>query len=273
MTEARIHVARRRVRAVCTLISTLHSNCVNAQFAGLQFPWWCRQYHIVRSSVDVSQRGKVLQCVGLATGACPLDGGREYTSNICGEKSAAKKVSFVFQVCLGRVSVLFTPYSPVWSPLLPCFESLPLCGSPYLSAQTLPFPVLCTELLQYLARGQSSPATATHIPCHNIVQMMLATSRKRAIQNILWDCGASTTRCTIRNPYSRPARKVQSEKKMESAAGTPQAECKLRDTFHHIEEPEKAALVGFTLVSLVTWILLLWWYTSGVKSREAEESA
>lgn len=59
---------------------------------------------------------------------------------------------------------------------------------------------------------------------------------------------------------------------MQSAAGTPQADFKYRDTCYHIEDPERVALVGFTIASLVSWIMLMWWYTTGHESSERQDS-
>ena len=55
---------------------------------------------------------------------------------------------------------------------------------------------------------------------------------------------------------------------MDNAQGTKQAEFKLRDTCNHIEGGEKAALIVFSVICLLAWSLITWWYVDGVDSRE-----
>lgn len=55
---------------------------------------------------------------------------------------------------------------------------------------------------------------------------------------------------------------------MDNSQGTKQAEFKLRDTCNHIEGGEKAALIVFSVICILAWSLICWWYVDGVDSRE-----
>lgn len=55
---------------------------------------------------------------------------------------------------------------------------------------------------------------------------------------------------------------------MDGAQGTKQADFKLRDTCNHIEGGEKAALIIFSVICVLAWSLLTWWYVEGVDSTD-----
>lgn len=60
---------------------------------------------------------------------------------------------------------------------------------------------------------------------------------------------------------------------MDNSRGTKQAEFKLRDTCNHIEGGEKAALIIFSIICVLAWSLMIWWYVDGVDSRERIQDA